>query len=197
MSSNFANSYTKDDEQGGKSSVKICGSTNVRKIVYIYDNELAKCTDKITHISGRSRMVHELVDAYGLTRLMKCKPSKLASITDLLRFHSQDYVDFLFDSGLGELGNNSLTEDEEDGDDKQSCNNSGNLEVKYGISRNSSVFNQESLDEFGLGYDCPVFKELGTFALKIAGGTISAAGELVEGADIAINWCGGWHHAQR
>lgn len=31
----------------------------------------------------------------------------------------------------------------------------------------------------------------------IAGGTITAAEELINGAFISINWCGGWHHAQR
>lgn len=35
------------------------------------------------------------------------------------------------------------------------------------------------------------------FGQTIAGGTIAAAGALIQGSKIAINWCGGWHHAQR
>lgn len=35
------------------------------------------------------------------------------------------------------------------------------------------------------------------FATTIAGGTITAIEAIYSGANIAINWCGGWHHAQR
>lgn len=48
------------------------------------------------------------------------------------------------------------------------------------------------------GYDCPV--EEGTFEITswIAGGTITAASCLNSGKyNVAINWCGGWHHAKK
>ncbi|XP_060065441.1 histone deacetylase 8-like [Ylistrum balloti] len=52
--------------------------------------------------------------------------------------------------------------------------------------------------EFGLTYDCPVHKGVFDYALSVGGATVSAAEELVQGrCDIAINWCGGWHHAQK
>jgi len=36
------------------------------------------------------------------------------------------------------------------------------------------------------------------FVETIAGASITAAQVLVDGlARVAINWCGGWHHAQR
>jgi histone deacetylase 8 len=36
------------------------------------------------------------------------------------------------------------------------------------------------------------------FAKIIAGGTLAAVEALLSGKfRIAINWCGGWHHAQR
>lgn len=174
----------KPAEGHSKSILSSDKKDNGRKVVYIYDNRLSRCTDKILHICGRSRMVHELIKAYELLQLMKWKPGKLASKEDLLRFHSQDYVDFLF------------SEDGVDDDDNEECDD---IEANDDEDSYSEVDdNQADLDEFGLGYDCPVFKGLGKFALRIAGGTLAAAEELVNGrADVAINWCGGWHHAQR
>ncbi|XP_068220189.1 histone deacetylase 8-like [Palaemon carinicauda] len=53
-------------------------------------------------------------------------------------------------------------------------------------------------DEFGLGFDCPVLENMWTIVKQIAGGTLTAARALTSGeSNIAINWCGGWHHAQR
>lgn len=52
-------------------------------------------------------------------------------------------------------------------------------------------------DEFGLDYDCPKFPDLFKFCKVIAGGSLAAAEEIINGAQVAINWCGGWHHAQR
>jgi len=49
-----------------------------------------------------------------------------------------------------------------------------------------------------VGYDCPAFKDIHDFMKKIAGGTLAAAEALMSGEyQNAINWCGGWHHAQR
>ncbi|XP_077282936.1 histone deacetylase 8-like [Arctopsyche grandis] len=57
--------------------------------------------------------------------------------------------------------------------------------------------NEEQI-EFGLGYDCPPFENIFETILTIAGGSLTAASRLVsEDTKIAINWCGGWHHAQR
>ncbi|KAG7170980.1 histone deacetylase 8-like [Homarus americanus] len=53
-------------------------------------------------------------------------------------------------------------------------------------------------DEFGLGFDCPVINNLWTIVCQVAGASLTAARALTTcQAKIAINWCGGWHHAQR
>jgi acetoin utilization deacetylase AcuC-like enzyme len=47
-------------------------------------------------------------------------------------------------------------------------------------------------------YDCPLIEGIYRFVQSIAGASITGAQVLVDGfARIAINWCGGWHHAQR
>ncbi|XP_072934455.1 histone deacetylase 8-like isoform X2 [Epargyreus clarus] len=47
-------------------------------------------------------------------------------------------------------------------------------------------------------YDCPPVSDMYQLVTTIAGGSITAAKCLLLGiADVAINWCGGWHHAQR
>ncbi|XP_037041160.1 histone deacetylase 8-like isoform X2 [Bradysia coprophila] len=51
--------------------------------------------------------------------------------------------------------------------------------------------------EYGIGYDCPKLNNLWKFATTIAGATITSVESIYSGARIAINWCGGWHHAQR
>ena len=53
-------------------------------------------------------------------------------------------------------------------------------------------------DEFRMSYDCVVLPK--TFSLMewVAGASVSAAQALVSGkVRAAINWGGGWHHAQR
>ncbi|CAG9791422.1 unnamed protein product [Diatraea saccharalis] len=53
-------------------------------------------------------------------------------------------------------------------------------------------------EEHGIGYDCPPVSNMFDLVSTIAGASITAARCLVFGiADVAINWCGGWHHAQR
>ncbi|XP_067951413.1 histone deacetylase 8-like [Watersipora subatra] len=57
---------------------------------------------------------------------------------------------------------------------------------------------KEIAEDCGLGYDCPVEEGLFPKCALVAGGSIVAAEALVEGqVDVAINWCGGWHHAKR
>ncbi|XP_045593976.2 LOW QUALITY PROTEIN: histone deacetylase 8 [Procambarus clarkii] len=53
-------------------------------------------------------------------------------------------------------------------------------------------------DEFGLGFDCPILNNLWTIVCQVAGASLTAALALTSSySTIAINWCGGWHHAQR
>ncbi|KAJ8922638.1 hypothetical protein NQ315_007670 [Exocentrus adspersus] len=58
-------------------------------------------------------------------------------------------------------------------------------------------FEEEQL-EYGLAYDCPILERSYDLVKVIAGGTVSAAKLLArEKCKVAINWFGGWHHAQR
>ncbi len=51
---------------------------------------------------------------------------------------------------------------------------------------------------FAAGFDCPVFDDLFDCMSAVAGGTLTAAEMLNKReCSIAINWQGGWHHAQR
>ncbi|XP_050352971.1 histone deacetylase 8-like isoform X2 [Nymphalis io] len=53
-------------------------------------------------------------------------------------------------------------------------------------------------EKFGLGYDCPPVSDMYNIVSTIAGGSLTAAKCLVMNlADVAINWCGGWHHANK
>uniref|UniRef100_A0A0A9XY16 Histone deacetylase n=1 Tax=Lygus hesperus TaxID=30085 RepID=A0A0A9XY16_LYGHE len=52
--------------------------------------------------------------------------------------------------------------------------------------------------EFGIGYDCPPLDGIFDYCCAIGGATLTAAKALNNGeVDVAINWFGGWHHAQR
>jgi len=47
-------------------------------------------------------------------------------------------------------------------------------------------------------FDCPLFDDLYDCVRHVAGGSLTAANCIIsDTADIAINWCGGWHHAKR
>jgi len=53
-------------------------------------------------------------------------------------------------------------------------------------------------EELGFGYDCPVLERMDDFVRSLAAGSLTAADLLLEGrVDLAVNWSGGWHHAQR
>lgn len=57
---------------------------------------------------------------------------------------------------------------------------------------------EENLEEYGLGYDCPLIHNIFDYVSAVVGSSVTAAHSLVNGsADFAINWYGGWHHAQR
>lgn len=71
--------------------------------------------------------------------------------------------------------------------------------ISYLKTINEQYGPEDEVDlEYGLGYDCPLVEDIFSFVCHIAGGTLTAARTLTKKqADVAINWCGGWHHAQR
>jgi len=47
-------------------------------------------------------------------------------------------------------------------------------------------------------YDCPAYPGVFEHACVLAGATMTAATCLMSDlCDVAVNWCGGWHHAKR
>ena len=55
-----------------------------------------------------------------------------------------------------------------------------------------------TLEEYELGYDCPIFETVYSLAKSAVSGTLSCVETLLKSeATVTINWCGGWHHAQR
>lgn len=121
-----------------------------------------------------------LIKSYGLLtdgRVEIIRPRK-AGYVDLASFHSSDYLDACFDP--------KLSSDPDDG----SADENGRL------------------SEFGLELDCHLVPGLPDLMGWVAGGSIAAANWLVtnyEGPEaanlgkcrVALNWGGGWHHAQK
>lgn len=124
-------------------------------------------------------MVHSLIKAYGLLKnpqLVVKHPRRITE-TELSDFHSSDYIKYLQSLPKTDINNSSI--------------NSSML------SDISDTVTDDDL-EFGIGYDCPKLDNLLDFVVTIAGGSISAAESILKNeADITINWCGGWHHAQK
>lgn len=72
-----------------------------------------------------------------------------------------------------------------------------NFLKQVGDLNDSSEFEFEQ-EEYGLGYDCPVLPNIYQFVRVVAGGSLTAAKLLCSlKFRVAINWFGGWHHAQR
>lgn len=116
---------------------------------------------------------------------MKEVSPRLATESELRLFHAEYYVNYL------KQQSEESVDDDDDVDDEQ---------LEYGIGYCFSIsfkWNERKNNLNLTGYDCPKLNNLYKFALTIAGGTLSAIESIYAGANIAINWCGGWHHAQR
>nr|CAD7596540.1 unnamed protein product [Timema genevievae] len=85
-------------------------------------------------------------------------------------------------------------------EDLKSFHSSDYIKYLQQINDNTDLekHNEDELEYYGLAYDCPLITHIYDFVKTIAGGSLTAAQYLVdETANIAVNWCGGWHHAQR
>lgn len=150
-------------------------------VAYIHSNSLLVESSKTPNIGKRAKMVHHLIKAYGLLDFVKVIEPKLATAEQLSQFHSSSYVDYILS-----LRNES---EEDDASNHSSTDES---------SEDESDCDEETNEEFGIGYDCPPLKNLFQYVSHMAGSTLTAANTLINGeADVVINWCGGWHHAQR
>lgn len=142
-------------------------------------------------------MVHELISSYGLIDLMKPIGSRLASDEELSYFHSSYYLDYLraqieakdVDQEPPDNDSDENETDDSDVDDEQ---------LEYGLGKRLLIFTSSIHNIYlSTGYDCPRIKNLYKFVKVIAGASLAAADQLLNGHRLAINWCGGWHHAQR
>ncbi|XP_035207655.1 histone deacetylase 8-like [Stegodyphus dumicola] len=57
---------------------------------------------------------------------------------------------------------------------------------------------EEEMEKYGIGYDCPFIPQIFNAASMIGGATLTAAKALLSGEyQTAVNWGGGWHHAKK
>ncbi|KAF9425409.1 Histone deacetylase 8 [Podila epigama] len=147
-----------------------------RRVGYIYSAEYAALASLLPSNVDRSKKVHALIDAYGLLRLrdLSVISPRRATVKELCRFHSRDFIDFL---KTVETTEDQHPDHSEEGDEEEQV---------------------DKLEEYGLLYDCSVFEGIAAYAEYVAGSTIEAATLLCDDAfDIVIHWDGGRHHAKK
>lgn len=141
------------------------------RVAYIHSEDLLQRANQLTRIEGRADLIHSLIQAYGLLQYIDVIPPRVATDSEILGFHSSDYIEFL----------------------KDICEASDGESNK----QDPHTFYSEA-EAYGLSYDCPLQDEIFKTASLIGGASIVAADALIsKQADMAINWYGGWHHAKR
>lgn len=109
----------------------------------------------------------------------------VCNTSDLKAFHTRDYIKQL--DNYVELNKNEETGDEEEAD--KDNDDFGGEDMDCVLS-----------DCHGLSYDCPPWLGIKNYVCSIAGATMTACDVLCKALNkpvVVINWCGGWHHAQR
>lgn len=137
---------------------------------------ILQCDQLPGSLRKRTSIVMELLKGYGLLDKMETISPRMASFEELSSFHSKDYLDFC---------------------DKLS--KSTDIE-KFTFTLDETLKSALSSieDEYGVEYDCPIVPNMSALISWLAGGSLSAAQWLTGGyGKRAINWGGGWHHAQR
>ncbi|KAJ1548565.1 Histone deacetylase 2, partial [Cladochytrium tenue] len=141
----------------------------------------------------RIRMTHSLVLNYGLFKHLEIHRPTAATVAEMTKFHTDDYIDFL----------RRVTPDsaEEVARYQQKCEE-GRCAfitcIAFAYTPTSRFDEHLRVRADNVGEDCPIFDGLFEFCSLSAGGSISAALKLNRGdSDIAINWGGGLHHAKK
>ncbi|KAG0373887.1 Histone deacetylase 8 [Mortierella sp. AD032] len=155
------------------------------RIAYIHSDDYANIVSRLPSNIDRSKKVHALIEAYGLLRLRDLtiiSPRK-ASIKELCRYHSRDYIEFLNKA--------------EDYDSGEETDDSSDIEEDTTVTTRAHG-KEDKLEEYGLRFDCSVFEGIADYAAYVAGSTLEAATLLCDDAfDIVIHWDGGRHHAKK
>ncbi|KAM0938056.1 putative histone deacetylase [Dioscorea sansibarensis] len=174
----MANSESGASLQGGPDGTK-------RRVSYFYEPTIGDYYYGQGHPMKphRIRMAHNLVVHYYLHRRMEISRPFPASATDIRRFHSHDYVDFLSSVSPETVA---------------ALSSSAPGSAQDSSSSSAAGSSARQFRRFNVGEDCPVFDGLFEFCQASAGGSLGAAVKLNRAdADIAINWAGGLHHAKK
>lgn len=108
----------------------------------------------------------------------------------MLSFHSTDYIQMLKDM--------NDCDDIEKWESRLEEYGLGNLALHHHLAFSTSSIVTYFIFFLCAVYDCPLIEGIYDFVRAIVGSSIVAARSLISGsAHIAINWYGGWHHAQR
>lgn len=83
-----------DDSYTETLGTEVIKSTN-NLVGFVHSENVLAHLDKLPKISGRASMVYKLIEAYGLLKYTRVLPSNAASETEMSRFHSADYLEFL------------------------------------------------------------------------------------------------------
>lgn len=159
-----------ENEEDNLAVVKIKKAKKARKVGLVNGpRQWLENIDALPKILERTSMTQSLIQSYGLCKKVTNIEAVKASRSDLESFHSSDYLDY-----CEKTTNNEDLE---------------KLEIENGAN---------GQDKYGLEYDCQLMPNLMELMQWIAGGSLTAAQSLADGhVQVAINWGGGWHHAQR
>ncbi|KCV68256.1 hypothetical protein H696_05179 [Fonticula alba] len=150
-----------------------------RRVWYFFDDEYA------CHSFGRghpiqpfrARLTHQLLVQYSLLReFILCGSYNRAAFADLTRFHTDDYVSSIALAAAAAMADST-----------------GSM---ASLRRSRDVANVCAAFGIVPDGDCPPFDGMDTFCSIYAGGSLAGARALNAGeADVAINWLGGFPHA--
>ncbi|XP_061664346.1 histone deacetylase 8 [Syngnathoides biaculeatus] len=71
------------------------GSNGKPQVAYIFSQEYVQTCDSFAKVPNRARMVHSLIEAYGLLNYMSVVKPQVATIKDIGLFHSDFYLEHL------------------------------------------------------------------------------------------------------
>uniref|UniRef100_A0A0X3P5Q6 histone deacetylase n=2 Tax=Schistocephalus solidus TaxID=70667 RepID=A0A0X3P5Q6_SCHSO len=145
------------------------------RIGIVYSNRLKELACLSPKYGHRFSLVMALIHAYKMTEhLVRIPPVNLtpdAELKYLSSFHSHDFLESLrlLDGYYADDADPDIPDDVMD-----------------------------SLEEYGLAYDCQGFPGVYDYALSAVRATLAAVDALLKRkCQVAINWAGGWHHGKR